>query len=582
MFSKKLGLGLSLSLSLALPTMAKVNTPNVDNTVTTAIFSEEAIHHPIWAKNGMVATQEAIASKIGLEILQQGGNAVDAAVAIGFSLAVTLPRAGNIGGGGFMLVYDAKTNQTMAIDYREMAPMASFRDMYLDEEGNASSQLSRFHGLAVGVPGTVAGMIKALETYGTMELKDVIAPAITLAEEGIIVTPDLYNSLIALEDRLKKWESTQKIFYKGDEYYKPGEVLKQPDLAAVLQKIADEGLKGFYEGDVAEKIVAAVNAAGGSMDIKDMNEYEVAMREPVRGTYRGYEIVSMPPPSSGGTHIIQILNILEGYDMNAMGHNTASSIHAMSEAMKLAYADRSEYLGDPDFVNVPVAGLISKEYAKSLRDKISLYAVNAAQDIKPNNPIPYESNETTHYSVMDQYGNAVVNTYTINFSYGTGLVAEGTGILLNNEMDDFSAKPGVPNGYGLIGGDANAVESKKRPLSSMSPTFVFKDGKPIIATGSPGGSRIITTTLQVIMNVIDHNMNIAEATHAPRIHHQWLPDEIRVEKSLNKDTIRLLKGLGHNVKVKSSMGSTQSIMKDENGFWGSSDPRRSGALTIGF
>ncbi len=574
---KKLGVCFSVSLALAIPAIAKTN-----KVETTAIFSEDDIHHPIWAKNGMVATQEAVASQVGLDILKQGGNAVDAAVAIGFSLAVTLPRAGNIGGGGFMLVYDAKSDKTIAIDYREMAPMAAFRDMYLDDEGNADSNRSRFHGLAVGVPGTVAGMITALENYGTMELKDVIAPAIKLAEEGIIVTPDLYNSLIALEKRLKKWESTQKVFYKGDDYYKPGELLKQPDLAIVLKKIADEGLKGFYEGEVAEKIVAAVNQAGGSMDIQDMNEYEVALREPVKGSYRGYEIISMPPPSSGGTHIIQILNILEAYDIKAMGHNTATSIHVMSEAMKLAYADRSEYLGDPDFVNVPVKGLINKEYAKSLREKISLYKVTPAEEIKPNNPIPYESNETTHFSVMDQYGNAVVNTYTINFSYGTGLVAEGTGILLNNEMDDFSAKPGVPNGYGLIGGDANAVEAKKRPLSSMSPTFVFKDGKPILATGSPGGSRIITTTLQIIMNVIDHGMNIADATHAVRIHHQWLPDEIRVEKALNKDTIQLLKGLGHKVKVKSSMGSTQSIMKDENGFWGASDPRRSGALTTGF
>ncbi|MBS9778662.1 MAG: gamma-glutamyltransferase, partial [Gammaproteobacteria bacterium] len=498
----------------------------------------------------------------------------------GFALAVTLPRAGNIGGGGFMVVYNAKTGKTIALDYREMAPSKAFRDMYLDKDGNADSKLSRFHGLSVGVPGTVAGLTKALKEYGTMPLKDVMAPAIKLAEEGIVITPDLYNSLIALEKRLKKWDSTKKVFYKGDDYYKIGDVFKQPDLAKSLKLIAEKGADGFYKGETAEKIAKAVTDAGGLMTVEDMNNYKAIAREPVTGDYRGYKVVSMPPPSSGGTHIVQILNILEGFPIKEMGHNTADTIHTMAESMKLAYADRSEFLGDPDFVKVPVKGLTSKKYANELRGKIKDTATPASE-IKPNNPAPYESNETTHFSVVDQFGNAVSNTYTLNFSYGTGLVADGTGILLNNEMDDFSAKPGVPNGYGLIGGNANAVEARKRPLSSMSPTIVLKDGKPIIVTGSPGGSRIITTTLQVIMNVIDHGMNIAEASHATRIHHQWLPDEIRVEKNLNKDTIKLLKDKGHTVKVKSAMGSTQSIMKVENGLHGSSDPRRSGSMTLG-
>ncbi len=528
-----------------------------------------------------IAAPTALASQIGLEILEKGGNAVDASVAIGFALAVTLPRAGNIGGGGFMVIYDAKTGKTVALDYREMAPNKAFKDMYLDKDGNADSKLSRFHGLAVGVPGTVAGLTKALKDYGTMSLKEVMAPAIKLAEEGIVVTPDLYNSLIGLEKRLKKWDSTKKVFYKDDDYYQIGEVLKQPELAHSLKLIAEKGAAGFYEGETAEKIAKAVTDAGGLMSVEDLANYKAVVREPVSGDYRGYQVLSMPPPSSGGTHIVQILNLLEGFPIKDMGHNSAKTIHTMAEAMKFAYADRSEYLGDPDFVKVPVKGLTSKKYADELRAKITDKATPAEQ-IKPNNPAPYESNETTHFSVVDKNGNAVANTYTLNFSYGTGLVAEGTGILLNNEMDDFSAKPGVPNGYGLIGGDANAVAPKKRPLSSMSPTIVLKDGKPFIVTGSPGGSRIITTTLQIIMNVIDHDMNIAEATHATRIHHQWLPDEIRIEKDLNKDTVELLKAKGHKVKVKSAMGSTQSIMRVENGLHGASDPRRVGSLTIGY
>ncbi len=576
---KKHLITLMTSVSLVAAAMPAYSAPATK--ANTAIFASEDIHHPVWAENGMVATQEALASKIGLDILKKGGNAVDASVAIGFALAVTLPRAGNIGGGGFMVIYDAKTGKTVALDYREMAPNKAFKDMYLDKDGNADSKLSRFHGLAVGVPGTVAGLTKALKDYGTMSLKEVMAPAIKLAEEGMVVTPDLYNSLIGLEKRLKKWDSTKKVFYKGDDYYQIGEVLKQPELAKSLKLIAEKGAAGFYEGETAEKIAKAVTDAGGLMSVEDLANYKAIVREPVSGDYRGYKVLSMPPPSSGGTHIVQTLNLLEGFPIKEMGHNSAQTIHTMAEAMKFAYADRSEYLGDPDFVKVPVKGLTSKKYADELRAKITDKAT-PAEKIKPNNPAPYESNETTHFSVVDKNGNAVANTYTLNFSYGTGLVAEGTGILLNNEMDDFSAKPGVPNGYGLIGGDANAVAPKKRPLSSMSPTIVLKDGKPFIVTGSPGGSRIITTTLQIIMNVIDHDMNIAEATHATRIHHQWLPDEIRVEKDLNKDTVELLKAKGHKVKVKSAMGSTQSIMRVENGLHGASDPRRVGSLTIGY
>ncbi|MGP5501590.1 gamma-glutamyltransferase [Psychrobacter faecalis] len=548
-----------------------------------AIYSPDAIHHPVWAKNGMVATQEALASDIGLKILKDGGNAVDAAVAVGFALAVTLPRAGNIGGGGFMMVYDAKQGKTVALDYREKAPSSASRDMYLDKDGNAVSDLSRYHGLAVGVPGTVAGLLKALDDHGTMSRGQVMAPAIALAENGIEVTAGLSESLEALSDRLQKWPSTKKIFFKPDgSVYQPGELLRQPELAKSLKLIAAKGSDGFYKGETARKLVKAVNEAGGNMSLQDLANYKAIARVPVKGDYRGYEIVSMPPPSSGGIHIVQILNILEGYPLKDYGQNSAQTIHLMSEAMQLAYADRAEYLGDSDFIDVPASGLTSQAYADKLRSLINPNKATPAATIKANNPLPYESDQTTHFSIVDKDGNAVANTYTLNFSYGTGLVAEGTGILLNNEMDDFSAKPGVPNGYGLIGGDANAVEANKRPLSSMSPTLVFKDSKPYIVTGSPGGSRIITTVTQVISNVIDHDMNIAEATHAPRIHDQWLPDEIRIEKALNVDTIKKLESMGHKVSPQAAMGSTQSIMITPNGVYGSSDPRIVDAAVVGY
>lgn len=573
---------LSTALLLSTTTQALVNTANTQAT-SAAIFSNDAIHHPLWAKNGMVSSQEALASEVGVKILQEGGNAVDAAVAVGFALAVTLPRAGNIGGGGFMMIYDAKKDKTIALDYREKAPLKAYRDMFLDEKGDAVSDLSRYHGLAVGVPGTVAGLIKALEDHGTMSLEQVLAPAISLAEEGIEVTPGLSESLVALTERLQKWPSTTKVFFKEDgSAYEPGEWLKQPELAHSLKLIAEKGVDGFYKGETAEKIVKAVNEAGGVMSLEDFAAYQAIEREPVHGNYRGYEIVSMPPPSSGGAHIIQILNILEGFPLGEYGHNSAKTIHLMAEAMKLAYADRSEYLGDADFVDVPIKGLTSEQYAETLRAQIDPQKARPASEIKANNPVPYESNETTHFSIVDKEGNAVSSTYTLNFSYGTGLVAEGTGILLNNEMDDFSAKPGVPNGYGLIGGDANAVEPEKRPLSSMSPTIVFKEGKPYIVTGSPGGSRIITTVLQIISNVIDHDMNIAEATHAVRVHHQWLPDEIRIEHALNVDTIGLLEAMGHTIAPKATMGSTQSIMITPTGLYGSSDPRSLDAAVVGY
>ncbi|MCB1812747.1 MAG: gamma-glutamyltransferase, partial [Candidatus Competibacteraceae bacterium] len=397
------------------------------------------------------------------------------------------------------------------------------------------------------------------------------------------VSVDLSESLQGLKARFEPWPESMKIFFKDNgESYQPGETLIQADLANSLKLIAEQGPKAFYEGEIAQKITADMEANGGLITLEDMKNYRPVVREPVRGTYRGYEILSMPPPSSGGVHVVQILNMLEHYPIKALGHNSASTIHRVAEAMKLAYADRSEHLGDPDFSRIPVKGLISKEYAAELVKQIDVSRARPASEIKPNNPVPYESDQTTHYSVMDKDGNVVSTTYTINFSYGSGIVAKGTGILLNNEMDDFSAKPGVPNAYGLIGGEANAVEGGKRPLSSMTPTIIMKDGEVFLVTGSPGGSRIITTVLQIIMNVIDHGMNIAEATVAPRIHHQWVPDEIRIEEGISPDTIALLQALGHKVEVKSAMGSTQSIMRLPEGLYGFSDTRRRNSLTAGY
>lgn len=548
----------------------------------TAIFSGMDRVHPVWAERGMVATQEATATRVGVEILEQGGNAVDAAVAVGFALAVTLPRAGNLGGGGFMLVHLAESGETLALDYRETAPAAAHRDMYLDADGEPDPQLSRFSHKAAGVPGTVAGLALALERYGTMSLEEAIAPAIRLAAEGITVSADLHDSLAGLRERLQRWPQTAAVFYKDDgALYSPGETLVQPDLARTLRRIAEDGPQAFYRGEIAELIVAEMERGGGLITRADLATYEPVVREPVRGTYRGYEIASMPPPSSGGIHLVQILNILEADPIGELGFGGADTLHRMAEAMKLAFADRSEYLGDSDFVDVPVAGLTSRDYAQALRERIDPLRATPAESIRPGDPWGYESPDTTHFSVVDAEGNAVSNTYTINFSYGSGILVEGAGFLLNNEMDDFAAKPGEPNAYGLVQGEANAIEGNKRPLSSMTPTLVLADGRPFLVTGSPGGPRIITTTLQVIMNVVDHGMNIAEATHAPRIHHQWLPDELRIETGFSPDTLRILEARGHRIALDDAMGSTQSILVRDGLLLGASDPRRPGALTAG-
>jgi gamma-glutamyltranspeptidase/glutathione hydrolase len=549
------------------------------------IISDAARIHPVLAKNGMVVSQEARATRIGVDVLKAGGNAVDAAVAVGFALAVTLPRAGNIGGGGFMLVHLAARNETIAIDYRETAPAATTRDVFLDAQGNADPAKSRDTGLSVGVPGTVAGMALALEKYGSgkFTLAQLLEPAIAAARNGIVVEDDLADSLPGAQARLTRWPSTRKIFANTDgAVLQNGQSLVQAELAGVLAAIARNGPRAFYHGPVAEKLVASVRDAGGRMTTADLADYKAVERPAVRGSYRGYDILSMPPPSSGGVHLIQILNILEGYPLRETGAESAATLHLMIEAMKLAYADRAEFLGDPDFIKVPVAGLTSKRYAAALREKIDPRRAHPASSIRAANPLAHEGDNTTHYSVVDAAGNAVANTYTLNFSYGLGLVAEGTGIILNNELDDFAAKPGVPNAYGLVGGDANAPGPNKRPLSSMSPTIVLKDAKPFLVTGSPGGSRIITTVLQVALNVIDHNMNIAEAVIAPRIHHQWLPDEVAAERGFSPDTLRLLESRGHTVKVGNTSGSAHSIMAVPEGLAGAADTRQRGTKAEGY
>ncbi|GAA0851461.1 gamma-glutamyltransferase [Marinobacter szutsaonensis] len=540
--------------------------------------------HPVQGKHGMVATSHTLATEVALEVLKDGGNAVDAAVTAGFALAVTQPRSGNIGGGGFMLVSPGDGSAPEAIDYREKAPAAASETMFQDEDGNAVTNRSRFTHLAAGVPGTVAGLALALERHGAISLKDALAPAIKLARDGFIVPHRFTEGLEQAKERLQRWPATLETFYKEDgSAWQPGERFRQPELAATLQRIADNGVEGFYEGETARLIAEEMQRNGGLITEQDLRDYEPAIREPVHGTYRGHDIYSMSPPSSGGTHIVQILNILEGYPISDWGHNSASTIHHMAEAMKLAYADRSQYLGDTDYVDVPLSGLTSKAYAGGLRETIQPDQARPASEIGPGEPAAYESPETTHFSVVDRWGNAVSNTYTINFSYGSGITVAGAGFLLNNEMDDFSAKPGVPNAYGLIGGEANKVEPGKRMLSSMSPTIVRKDGKNFLVTGSPGGSRIITTTLQVVMNVIDHNMNIQTAVSVPRIHHQWLPDEIRIEQGVSPDTVQRLQDKGHTVVTKSAMGAIQSILIGPDGtLYGGADPRRSTSSAMGY
>tara|TARA_B100000497_G_scaffold47542_1_gene54985 strand:+ start:1428 stop:3143 length:1716 start_codon:yes stop_codon:yes gene_type:complete len=566
--------------------MKKILTPFISLLVLQTLFANDlpiieyqAINHPVIDNQGMVVSQRKIASEVGAQILKEGGNAVDAAVATGLALAVVLPRAGNLGGGGFMIIHLKEEDRNIAIDYREKAPSGAFRDLFLDENGNYDKKKAQFSLLSAGVPGSVAGFHHALMNYGTLSWEEVLKPAIRLAEEGFEIPHDLANTLASkrYRARLSSNEAAAKVFYKEDKsLYKAGEILVQNDLANTLRQLSEFGPDAFYKGEIAKLIVKEMERNGGLITLEDLSNYQIAERKPLNGQYKDYKIVSMPPSSSGGTHLIQMLNMLEEFPIKEMGFGSAESIHILAEVMKRAYADRSKYLGDTDFYKVP-SSLTSKDYAKSLNAFISKDKITPSDEISAGNPFPYESPDTTHFSVMDSFGNAVSNTYTLNFSYGSGMMIPGTGMLINNEMDDFSSKPGTPNGYGLLGSEANAIEGNKRPLSSMTPTIIFKNDEPYMVFGSPGGSRIITTVLQVALNVMDHDMNIAQAVHSPRIHHQWLPEILMIESGFGPDTERLLKEKGYKLYPSSTMGSVQAIMKEGDYFYGSADPRRPSA-----
>src|ERR1043166_5432279 len=551
--------------------------------------SHAAPREPVRARHGMVGSINEVASRVGVGMMKRGGNAVDAAIAVAFALTVTHPAAGNLGGGGFMMIR-LKDGRATAIDYRERAPAAATRNIYLDKNGNViKGEGGSIEGYrAAGVPGTVRGMELALKKYGSHKLSwaQLIEPAHALAANGITVTYNLARGLRGNSEYLSKYPETKRIYLKNGNFYKEGEMLRQPDLAATFARLQRGGPNEFYEGQTARLIVEDMKRHNGLLTMQDLRGYVAKEREPVRGTYRGYEIVSMPPPSSGGAGLIEMLNILEGYDFKNMDWASADRFHLMTEAMRRAFADRAEYMGDTDFVKVPIAGLIDKQYAAQLRSTINTERASSSEQVKAGKPMGYESDETTHFTVVDAEGNAVANTYTLNNSFGSAVVAKGTGLIMNDEMDDFAAKPGTPNLYGLIQGDRNAVAPRKRPLSAMTPTFVMrKDGSLWFTVGSPGGPTIINTVLDLITNVIDYNMNIQQAIDAPRIHHQWLPDELVYEPyGLSSDTQKALTAMGHKLATPRYLGDAEGIMIEEKTGvrLGATDPRRSDGLAVGY
>jgi gamma-glutamyltranspeptidase/glutathione hydrolase len=547
-------------------------------TVAANLPAGAASRQPVRARHAMVGSTDKHATRAGLDVLGRGGNAVDAAVAVGFALAVTHPAAGNLGGGGFMVIRLADGRET-TIDYREKAPSRAHRDMFLDESGEPVPDRSRMGPLAAGVPGSVAGLAFAQRRYGKLRLADVVAPAIALARDGFEVSWALADSLREEGGAFERFPESARIFKRPDETpFQPGDRLVQADLARTLTLIAEQGPEAFYRGPIADLIVAEMARSGGIITKADLAAYEPRERAPIVGTYRGHRIVSMPPPSSGGIALVQLLNILEAFPLAEHGHNSSRTIHLVAEAARRVYADRSEWLGDPEFFTVPATGLISRAYADRLRSGISETRASLSREIRPGQPRQFESSDTTHYSVVDADGNAVATTTTLNGSYGNGQVVTGAGFLLNNEMDDFSAKPGTPNMFGLVGGEANAVAPGKRMLSSMTPTIVVKDGRTTLVLGSPGGSRIITTVLQVVLNVVDFKMTVQEAVDAPRFHHQWLPDAIRIERQgFPADVVTALEAMGHTITTGPNMGDVHAIMIDDSGLrLGASDPRLDG------
>lgn len=564
----------SLCVDLAAKDFQPIGTVNPSKYIPTQKQISES-------KNGMVTTQHFIATKVGEKILNKGGNAYDAAIAVGFTLAVVLPRAGNIGGGGFMVMHDSLTNQNYSIDFREMAPAKSFTNMYLKEDGSFNDKkLSTFGYLASGVPGTVAGFWEVHQKFGYLDWELLLEDAIFYAENGFEITPYMGDILTKYKEKLSYFAPTKKIFMKHNPDF-TGSTLIQKDLANTLKIIAKKGKDGFYKGEVAQNIASQMQKNGGLITQNDLEAYKPQWRKPLISDYRNNKIITMGPPSSGGVHVIQMLNILENYDLQELGHNTPEYINLLAEVMKHAYADRSKHLGDPDFFDVPVSEITNKQYASTIKNKIKLGESIPSSKILPGSFKDNESIETTHFSVADRNGNVVSSTYTLNSTFGSGVIIEGTGILMNNEMDDFSAAHGIPNQFGLLGSKANEIQPKKRPLSSMTPTIVMKNDQLFFTTGSPGGSRIISAVLQSILNIIDFDMDLKEANKAKRIHHQWQPDILQIEFSLNDDIKNELTKLNYNVKVINPATCLQLIMKKNDIFYGYGDFRRPDAFASG-
>ncbi|MGJ7581166.1 gamma-glutamyltransferase [Variovorax sp. RHLX14] len=546
---------------------------------------------PVGAENGMVVTAQHLATKVGVDVLKRGGNAIDAAVAVGYALAVVYPAAGNLGGGGFMTVQLADGRKTF-LDFREKAPLAATANMYLDKDGDVVKGLSTTGHLAVGVPGTVSGLETARTKYGTLERSALIKPAIELADKGFVLDQGDVDMLVTATAAFRMDKDSGAIFLNRGEPFAPGQKLVQKDLARTLKAISQRGTDGFYKGPVGSAIVSSSQAGKGIITQADLDQYGTRELAPVECDYRGYRVISAPPPSSGGVVICEMLNILEGYPLKELGFRSAQSVHYQIEAMRHAYVDRNSYLGDPDFVKNPMERLLDKGYAEKVRAAIDPAKAGVSKDIKPG-VAPHEGSNTTHYSITDKFGNAVSVTYTLNDWFGAKVMASGTGVLLNNEMDDFTSKIGVPNLYGLVQGEANAIAPGKRPLSSMSPTIVSKDGKPVFVVGTPGGSRIITAVLHTILNVVDYGMNVQEAVDAPRFHQQWLPDVTNVETyALSPDTRKLLVDMGHNLGVPQSANHLAAIIVGapslggkpvgKNRFYGANDPRRNSGLALGY
>ena len=531
--------------------------------------------------NGMVTTQHFIATSVGEKILNKGGNAYDASIAIAFTLAVVLPRAGNIGGGGFMVIYDKESEKAYSIDYREKAPKKSNKDMYLNADGSFNDKkLSTFGYLASGVPGTVAGLWEVHERFGSLPWNELLEDAIYYAENGFSISPYMADVLYKYNEKMSFYPETKNIFQVDFPNFNDKKLI-QKDLAETLRIISLQGRDGFYKGEIAKKISYEMELNGGLITAEDLEAYNPVWREPITSIYRGNEIITMGPPSSGGVHIIQMLKILEKHNINELEHNSPKYINLLTEVMKYAYADRSKYLGDPDFFNVPVNKIIGDEYTQQIFENINLGTSTSSQDIYPGMYLDNESHETTHFSVADIDGNVVSSTYTLNSTFGSGVVIKGTGILMNNEMDDFSAAPGIPNQFGLLGAKANEIEPQKRPLSSMTPTIIMKDGELFFTTGSPGGSRIISAVLQSILNIIDFEMNLEEATFAKRIHHQWQPDVLEIEFSIENEAKAELENMGYSIEIKEPLTCIQTIMFSNNKYYGYGDFRRPDALASG-